>query len=87
MTRCVILAKKPASGWMNSQRPYYVLSDAGTKITLAFPKGVQPPLDPKSDAPDAQTDDTRRLEGDAAARVTLAMTTKLPDVDLDGNPP
>ena len=64
--------------------PYYVLSDAGAKITLASPKGGQPPLDPASDAPDAQTDDTRRLEGDAGARDALANTIKLSDVDLAG---
>jgi putative intracellular protease/amidase len=63
--------------------PYYVLSDAGAKITLASPKGGQPPLDPNSDAPDAQTDDTRRFKGDAAAGAALAATVKLTDLDLD----
>ena len=60
--------------------PYYVLADAGATITLASPKGGQPPLDPKSDAPDAQTDDTRRFKGDAAARAALAETVKLTDL-------
>ena len=64
--------------------PYYVLSDAGAAITLASPKGGQPPLDPTSDAPDAQTDDTRRFKGDAVAREALAETIKLSDVDLAG---
>jgi len=63
--------------------PYYVLSDAGAKITLASPLGGQPPLDPKSDAPDAQTDDTRRFKGDAAARDALASTVKLAGLDLN----
>lgn len=62
--------------------PYYVLSDAGATITLASPKCGQPPLDPASDAPDAQTDDTRRFKGDAAARDALTNTIKLSDVDL-----
>lgn len=62
--------------------PYFILSDAGAAITLASPKGGQPPLDPASDAPDAQTDDTRRLEGDPGARAALANTIKLSDVDL-----
>lgn len=62
--------------------PYYVLSDAGAAITLASPKGGQPPLDPTSDAPDAQTDDTRRFKGDAASRDALANTVKLSGVDL-----
>ena len=64
--------------------PYYVLSDAGAAITLASPKGGQPPVDPTSDAPDAQTDDTRRFKGDAVAREALAKTIKLSDVDLAG---
>lgn len=63
--------------------PYYVLSDAGAKITLASPKGGQPPLDPTSDAPDAQTDDTRRFKGDATARAALAATVKLASLDVD----
>ncbi len=62
--------------------PYYVLSDAGAKITLASPKGGQPPLDPKSDAPDAQTDDTRRFKDDATASAALASTVKLADLDI-----
>ena len=63
--------------------PYYVLSDAGANITLASPKGGQPPIDPTSDAPDAQTDDTRRFKGDAAAREALAATVKLATLDLN----
>ena len=62
--------------------PYYVLSDAGAVITLASPKGGQPPLDPTSDAPDAQTADTRRFKGDASAQAALASTIKLSDLDL-----
>jgi putative intracellular protease/amidase len=63
--------------------PYYVLSDAGAKITLASPKGGQPPLDPMSDAPEAQTDDTRRFKGDATARAALAATEKLASLDMN----
>lgn len=63
--------------------PYYVLSDAGATITLASPKGGQPPIDPTSDAPDAQTDDTRRFKGDAAAMGVLAGTVKLSTLDLN----
>ena len=33
--------------------PYYAFVDAGHQVTLATPKGGQPPLDPKSSAPDA----------------------------------
>ena len=63
--------------------PYYVLSDAGATITLASPMGGQPPIDPTSDASDAQTDDTRRFKDDAATQAALAATVKLSAVDLN----
>ena len=63
--------------------PYYVLSDAGATITLASPKGWQPPVDPNSDTVAAQTDATRRFKGDAAARAALAATFRLADLDLN----
>jgi putative intracellular protease/amidase len=61
--------------------PYYVLRDAGAEITLASPTGGQPPLDPKSDAADAQTDATRRFKEDEAAQEALATTVPLSTVD------
>lgn len=61
--------------------PYYALKDAGHEITLASPKGGRPPLDPKSDAPDAQTDATKRFKGDGAAQAQLAATEVLADID------
>ena len=57
--------------------PYYVFKDADADITVVSPKGGQPPLDPVSDAPDAQTDATRRFKSDAAAQSVLAHTGKL----------
>jgi putative intracellular protease/amidase len=60
--------------------PYYVFKDAGASITLASPLGGQPPLDPKSDDPDAQTDATRRFKGDPSAQQALAGTVKLSSV-------
>ena len=60
--------------------PYYVFLDAGVRITLASPQGGQPPLDPKSDAPDAQTDATRRFKQDGAAQKALAHTHKLAEL-------
>ena len=62
--------------------PYYVLKDAGHDITLASPAGGQPPLDPKSDEPDAQTDATKRFKGDEDAQAHLASTHKLADIDV-----
>ncbi|WP_426115337.1 type 1 glutamine amidotransferase domain-containing protein [Massilia sp. PWRC2] len=60
--------------------PYYTLKDAGATLTLASPLGGQPPLDPKSDEPDAQTDATRRFKADSAAQAALAATIKLATV-------
>ncbi|MCI2245294.1 type 1 glutamine amidotransferase domain-containing protein [Xanthomonas sp. PPL568] len=63
--------------------PYYTFKDAGAEITLASPKGGQPPLDPKSDAPDAQTEATRRFKDDPAAQQQLASTQTLASVRMD----
>lgn len=60
--------------------PYYAFLDAGATLTLASPQGGQPPLDPKSDDPDAQTDDTRRFRQDAEAQRRLANTRRLAEV-------
>lgn len=60
--------------------PYYVFKDAGAQITLASPNGGQPPLDPKSDEPDAQSADTERFRKDPEATAALASTRKLADV-------
>ena len=57
--------------------PYYAFKDAGADVTLASPAGGQPPLDPKSDEPDAHTEATRRFKSDASAQASLAHTTKL----------
>ena len=62
--------------------PYYVFLDAGADVTIASPKGGQPPLDPKSDLPDAQTDATKRFRDDAAANAALAATHKLAEIDV-----
>ncbi|MBC7469050.1 MAG: type 1 glutamine amidotransferase domain-containing protein [Ramlibacter sp.] len=64
--------------------PYYVLKDGGASITLASPRGGQPPLDPKSDEADSQTDATRRFKQDKAAQAELASTKKLADVSVAG---
>jgi len=64
--------------------PYYTLKDAGAQITLASPKGGQPPLDPKSDTDDAQTDATKRFKDDQAAQDALANTKVLGDITASG---
>ena len=63
--------------------PYYALKDAGAEITLASPKGGQPPLDPKSDEPDAQSEDTHRFKADPAAQAALASTVELSSVKAE----
>ena len=60
--------------------PYYVFLDAGADVTLVSPKGGQPPLDPKSDEPYAQTAATERLKQDIDAQAKLASTTLLSDI-------
>ena len=73
---------KPTGFWLEEfAAPYYVLKDAGHRITLASPAGGQPPLDPKSDEPDAQTDATRRFNDDEEAKAALAETERLADLD------
>jgi len=62
--------------------PYYVLKNGGAEITLASPKGGQPPLDPKSADASAATDDTRRFEADAEAKARLANTHRLSDMHI-----
>ena len=57
--------------------PYYVFKDAGATITLASPAGGQPPLDPKSDAPEAQTAATARFTADTEAQAALANTERV----------
>ncbi|WP_248802830.1 type 1 glutamine amidotransferase domain-containing protein [Pseudomonas sp. MWU13-2100] len=60
--------------------PYYAFIDAGAELTLASPKGGQPPLDPKSNEPDFQTEATHRFEADPLALKALANTRKLDEV-------
>ena len=60
--------------------PYYVFKDAGAAVTLASPKGGQPPLDPTSDLPKNLTESTKRFRADKSAQAELADTKKIADV-------
>ena len=60
--------------------PYYELADKGVQIEIATPLGGQPPIDPKSEDPSAATDDTKRLDKDAAVLAKLKNTHKLADI-------
>ncbi len=64
--------------------PFYVFKDAGAEITLASPKGGQPPIDPSSDAGDSQTEATKRFKADEAAKEELAKTVVLSTISADG---
>jgi putative intracellular protease/amidase len=50
------------------------------QLTLASPKGGQPPVDPKSDLPENQTPAMTRFKQDQAAQLALSQTVKLADV-------
>ncbi len=60
--------------------PYYTLADAGVEVTLASPKGGQPPIDPKSTEPDFQTEATKRFDKDEELQQKLSKTLKLSEV-------
>lgn len=60
--------------------PYYLLTDKGHNVTLASPKGGQPPIDPNSAAENAATSSTNRFDKDEATKKKLANTLKLENV-------
>lgn len=60
--------------------PYFVFRDAGVELTLASPKGGQPPVDPKSDLPENQTPAMTRFKQDELAQKQLANTLRLADM-------
>jgi putative intracellular protease/amidase len=67
--------------------PYYTFKEAGAVITIASPKGGQPPIDPSSDTPDNQTPATIKFKADTDLQKALSNTQKLSAVsanDFDG---
>ncbi|EWH03104.1 type 1 glutamine amidotransferase domain-containing protein [Halomonas sp. BC04] len=75
---------EPTGFWLEElAAPYYACLDAGAEVTLASPKGGKPPLDPKSDAEESQTDATRRFKQDQQAQQALADTHRLSEVNAD----
>ena len=75
---------RPTGFWLEEfAAPYFVFRDAGVELTLASPKGGQPPLDPKSDLPENQTPAMARFKKDKAAQEALAHTVKLADVKAE----
>jgi len=73
---------KPTGFWLEEfAAPYYTFIDAGAKVTLASIQGGEPPIDPKSDEDDAQTETTQRFLADTAAKQALANTMAIADAD------
>src|SRR3954464_6061018 len=64
--------------------PYFVFRGAGAELTLASPKGGQPPVDPKSDLPENQTPAMARFKQDLVAQKDFAATRTLRDMRSDG---
>lgn len=60
--------------------PYYRFRDAGVEVTFASPQGGRPPMDPMSDGPDYQTDDTHRFDADPEGQAALAASVRLSTV-------
>lgn len=72
---------KKTGFWLDEfAAPYYAFKDAGAAVTLASPRGGRPPIDPRSDTADFQTDDTRRFRADPTAEASLGNTVKLADI-------
>ena len=63
--------------------PYYLFQEAGAEITLASPKGGQPPIDPTSDKPENQTPATIKFKADEKLQETLSQTKKLSDISQE----
>ena len=75
---------QPTGFWLEEfAAPYYVLKDAGVDITIASPKGGQPPIDPKSNDPKEQTPAMQRFRQDPEAQRALANSVRLASVSAD----
>ena len=73
--------KEKTGFWIDEfATPYYVLADSGATITIASPAGGQPPVDPKSEAADAQSPATERFFKDIEAIYKVANSLKLSDI-------
>ena len=69
---------KPTGLWLEEvATPYYIFRDEGVKVMLASPKGGKPPIDPRSEEPQAQTDSTKRFFKDKEARQAFENTAQL----------
>ena len=60
--------------------PYYIFKEAGAAITIASPLGGQPPIDPKSDTAENQTEATTRYKKDEDLLKLMANTERIEEV-------
>ena len=75
---------KPTGFWLEEfTAPYYVFTDAGASVTVASPKGGHPPIDPRSDDPNNQTDSMLRFKEDSATQKVLANSATLSSIKAD----
>jgi putative intracellular protease/amidase len=75
---------KPTGFWLEEfTAPYYAFKDAGAEVTVISPKGGHPPIDPKSDDPNNQTESMERFKKDPATQKVLDHSVKLADVRAD----
>ncbi len=63
--------------------PYYVFLDSGASITIASPKGGQPPIDPSSDTIENQTSAVIRFKADKSLQKILYETHLLSTISSD----
>ncbi|TSK04949.1 MAG: type 1 glutamine amidotransferase domain-containing protein [Geobacter sp.] len=63
--------------------PYYVFHDAGASVTIVSPRGGMPPVDPKSNLPENETEATMRFKDDQAAQDDLAHSKRLREVSVN----
>ncbi len=61
--------------------PYYALVDKNVEVTIASPKGGQPPIDPKSEDEAFQTPSTKRFNKDIETKKKLANSLKLATIN------
>ncbi|MAL97903.1 type 1 glutamine amidotransferase domain-containing protein [Hydrocarboniclastica marina] len=76
--------RKPTGVWLNEfTQPFYIFREAGADITLASPRGGQPPIDPASESDDADSEANRRFRSDKQALELFAHTSRLSEIVPD----
>lgn len=74
-------APEPTGYWLEEvAAPYYRFVDKGFEVDIASPKGGNAPRDFRSDAPEMQTEDTKRFCKDATAKLKIELTLPLSEI-------